>query len=117
VGMRFGYVTGAESRPAIVQSTNLPPAVGQESRSRATSARESDAPTISDHASEMRKAPELREPWPRRAPWEVPAPGARIESGKLHLWYGDESEPVLQLSPIEVGPVRDAVWTDFPEAR
>ena len=60
---------------------------------------------------------ELREPWPRRAPGEVPAPGARIERGKLHLWYGDELEPVLQLPPIDVGPVRDAVWTEFPEAR
>jgi hypothetical protein len=43
-----------------------------------------------------------RDPWPR-APVakrvEAPA-GARIESGVLHCWYGDEQAPVVTLRPL-----------------
>lgn len=57
--------------------------------------------SIQDFVSEHRA-----EPWPR---WEwgadadpLPSPRAAVRSGALHLWYGNEDDPVLSLEPIRL---------------
>jgi hypothetical protein len=41
---------------------------------------------------------ETIEPWPGSG--APPAPGARIEDGRVLLWSGDAEDPVLWLEPI-----------------
>jgi len=42
--------------------------------------------------------------WPSAggAAIDLPIPGARADDGILHLWFGDEDAPVLQLKTITV---------------
>ena len=43
-------------------------------------------------------------PWPRARGecLDLALPGARCSDGVLHLWYGDEGDPVLRLRPIDL---------------
>ena len=45
-------------------------------------------------------AEETTEPWPDTNGAPLPSPEAVVESGVLHLWYGERDEPVLALRPI-----------------
>ena len=40
------------------------------------------------------------EPWPGQH--TVPRAHAAVIEGKLHLWFGDASDPVLECEPIEL---------------
>jgi hypothetical protein len=60
---------------------------------------------------------ETHDPWPRQGQGAVPAPGARVSNGELHLWFGSEDDPVLRLPAIGVGDVGDAVPDQFREDR
>ena len=45
-------------------------------------------------------AEETTEPWPDANDEPLPMPETLVESGALHLWYGDREQPVLALRPI-----------------
>jgi hypothetical protein len=58
---------------------------------------------VQDFVSEHRA-----EPWPR---WErggdpLPSPRVAVRSGALHLWFGNEDEPVLRLEPIRLNDLQ-----------
>jgi len=42
--------------------------------------------------------------WPSngRSAVDLPIPGARVEGDTLHLWYGDEDAPVLELRAVTI---------------
>lgn len=42
------------------------------------------------------------EPWPGAAgpSGDLPEPGTRVEAGAVHLWFGDEEQPVCVLPPL-----------------
>jgi hypothetical protein len=50
---------------------------------------------IQDYVAEM-----TGDPWPVVGPGTMPTPGARVTDQLIHLWYGDEEQPVLCLVPI-----------------
>ena len=53
--------------------------------------------TIQDDVAEY-----LTLPWPVDAWGKMVMPGARTESERLYLWYGEsEAEPVISLTPID----------------
>jgi len=45
-------------------------------------------------------AEKTTEPWPGER--TLPLPHAKVTEGKLHLWFGDESTPVLVCEPIDI---------------
>lgn len=53
-------------------------------------------------------------PWPAARPrGDPPGPGAHARRGLLHLWYGDEQAPNLQLTPIEMSQL--VTWPTPPQ--
>src|SRR5262245_30241143 len=46
----------------------------------------------------------IRDAWPKSSTGQPGMPCARVVSRQLHLWYGDEADPVLRLAPIEITP-------------
>ena len=45
-------------------------------------------------------AEDTAEPWPDASGDPLPMPETAVESGVLHLWYGDRDEPAVALRPI-----------------
>lgn len=53
-------------------------------------------------------AEETIEPWPAASGPKYrgfPEPGGQIVGDRLHLWFGDREEPVLELQPIDLADV------------
>jgi hypothetical protein len=47
-----------------------------------------------------------REPWPGGPPGGA-TPTAQVVGEQLHVWFGDEDNPVLRLEPIELAELAD----------
>jgi hypothetical protein len=43
------------------------------------------------------------DPWPRVGTGYQPRARARVEGGRVEMWFGDERQPVLVLRPIVLG--------------
>ena len=60
---------------------------------------------------------ETIEPWPAASGPEYrgfPEPGGQIVGDRLHLWFGDRAEPVLELESIDLA---DVILHDFSDRR
>jgi hypothetical protein len=58
--------------------------------------------TVQDEFAEI-----STDPWPVRGPGAMPDPHAELtpDGATIRLWYGDSTEPVLELEPLRVGDV------------
>ena len=50
------------------------------------------------------------DPWPRAlgSRLDLALPASRLDEHMLHMWYGDERNPVLRLAPIDLSAIQDA---------
>ena len=67
---------------------------GRSVADRLASAAEAIMSSIQDEVMESTK-----EPWPSGPP-SATLPDARVIGAQLHMWFGDEANPVLRLRPI-----------------
>ncbi|HEY8794338.1 MAG TPA: hypothetical protein VIM15_05275 [Gemmatimonadaceae bacterium] len=44
----------------------------------------------------------LTEQWPAASDDVMALPGARIENNRAHLWFGDEKDPTLSFTPLDL---------------
>jgi hypothetical protein len=72
---------------------------GRSVADRLASAAEAIMSSIQDEVMESTK-----EPWPSGPP-SATLPDARVIGAQLHMWFGDEANPVLRLRPIYLGEV------------
>jgi hypothetical protein len=60
------------------------------------------------HQIQQEIAEETTDPWPATSDPEYrgfPEPAGQIVGDRLHLWFGDKAEPVLELQPIDLADV------------
>ena len=74
---------------------------GRSIAERLAAVAESIMSSIQDEVMESTK-----EPWPGGAPGGA-LPDARVIGAQLHMWFGDETNPVLRLTPIDLSEFAD----------
>ena len=60
------------------------------------------------HQIQQEIAEETTDPWPATSGSDYrafPEPAGQIVGDRLHLWFGDKAEPVLELEPIDLAEI------------